>query len=146
MSEGKRKVAVVTDGASSLTPAMGLEYGVHVAPVYVTFGDRTFQAGVDLEADEFYRRLRSSQRLPTTAQPTAHDFIRLCTMLSQEAEEIVIVVISPQMSATLDSALAAKAQLPGIPIHVIDSRSVSLGLGLMAIAAARAAAAGQDAA
>jgi len=145
MSQEKRKVAVVTDGACSLTPATGQEYGVHVAPVYVTFGDKTFQAGVNLDADEFYRLLRSSPRLPMTAQPTAQDFERLFRALAQQAEAIVAVVISPHMSATLDSALAAKAQLPDIPIHVIDSRSVSIGLGMMAIAAARAAAAGQDA-
>ncbi len=117
MSQEKRKVAVVTDGACSLTPALGREYGVHVAPVYVTFGDRTWQAGVNLDADEFYRLLRSSGRLPMTAQPTAQDFERLFKALAQQAEAIVAVVISPHMSATLDSALAAKAQLPDIPIH-----------------------------
>ena len=73
MSQKNQKVAVVTDGASSLTPAQGLEYGIHVAPVYVNFSDKTYQAGVDLDAGEFYRLLRASKQLPTTAQPTAQD-------------------------------------------------------------------------
>lgn len=145
MSQKKHKVAVVTDGASSLTPAQGLEYGVHVAPVYLNFPDKTYLAGVDLDAGEFYRLLRASKQLPTTAQPTAQDFIRLYTDLAKQAETIVTVVISHHMSATLQSALAAQEEFSEVPVHVIDSQSVSLGLGLQAIAAARAAAQGQDA-
>lgn len=145
MSQKNQKVAIVTDGASSLTPAQGLQYGVHVAPVYVNFADKTYQAGVDLAAGEFYRLLRANKQLPTTAQPTAQDFIRLYTDLARQAETIVTVVVSHHMSATLQSALSAQEQFSEIPVHVIDSQSVSHGLGLQAIAAARAAAAGQNA-
>jgi len=63
----KQKVAVVTDGTSSLTPAMGKEYGLHVAPVYVTFNGQTYLSGVNLDAAEFYRLLRANKNLPTTA-------------------------------------------------------------------------------
>lgn len=145
MSQKIQKVVIVTDGASSLTPAQGLEFGVHVAPVYANFPDKAYLAGVDLDASEFYRLLRANKKLPTTAQPTAQDFISLYTDLAGQAEAIVTVVISHQMSATLDSALAAQKQFSEIPIHIIDSHSVSLGLALQALAAARAAADGQDA-
>lgn len=141
----KKKVAVVTDGASSLTPAQGEGYGVHVAPVYVNFGENTFLAGVDLEAGEFYQKLRASKNLPTTAQPTAQDFIKIYTGLADEVDDIVTVVISPHMSATLQSAEMANEQFKDVPVHIVNSESVSLGLGMMAIAAARAAAEGQDA-
>jgi DegV family protein with EDD domain len=145
MSEPKRKVAVVTDGTSSLTQAMGQEYGIHVVPMYVIFGTQTYRDGVDLDAELFYRLLRGSKQLPTTSQPTVADFVQTYTELSHQAEAIVSIHLSPKMSATLDSAQAASQELPDVPIHVIDSRSVSMGLGLMAIAAARAAAAGQGA-
>jgi DegV family protein with EDD domain len=145
MSEPKRKVAVVTDGTSSLTQAMGQEYGVHVAPIYVMFGTQTYRDGIDLDAESFYSLLRDSEQLPTTSQPTVVDFVQMYTDLSHQAEAIVSIHVSPKMSATLDSALLASKELPDVPIHVIDSRTVSMGLGLMAIAAARAAAAGQDA-
>jgi DegV family protein with EDD domain len=115
-------------------------------PIYVTFGTQTYRDGIDLDADLFYRLLRDSKRLPTTSQPTAADFVQMYSALSEQAEAIVSVHISQEMSATLDSARSAAAQLPHVPIYVIDSRSVSIGLSLMAIAAARAAAAGQDAA
>ena len=141
----KQKVAIVTDGASSLTPAMGKEYGLDVAPVYVTFNGETYLSGVNLDAAEFYRLLRANKKLPTTAQPTVQDFIDIYTKLAEDVDEIVTVVISHHMSATLQSALMAQEQFTAIPTHVIDSESVSLGLGMMAIAAARAAAQGQDA-
>jgi len=141
----KQKVAIVTDGASSLTPAMGKEYGLDVAPVYVTFNGETYLSGVNLDAAEFYRLLRANKKLPTTAQPTAQDFIDIYTKLAEEVDEIVTVVISHHMSATLQSALMAQEQFKTVPVHVIDSESVTLGLGMMAIAAARAAAQGQDA-
>jgi DegV family protein with EDD domain len=141
----KHKVAIITDGASSLTPAMGKEYGLHVVPVYVTFEGKTYKSGVDLDAAEFYRLLRANKNLPTTAQPTALDFVNLNTKLAEDAEEIVTVVVSHHMSATLQSAQMAQQEFSTVPVHVIDSESVSLGLGMIAIAAARAAAQGQDA-
>jgi DegV family protein with EDD domain len=141
----KHKVAIITDGASSLTPTMGKEYGLHVVPVYVTFAEKTYKSGVDLDAAEFYRLLRASKNLPTTAQPTAQDFVDLASKLAEDADEIVTVVVSHHMSATLQSALMAQQQFSTVPFHVIDSESVSLGLGMMAITAARAAAQGQDA-
>ncbi len=141
----KQKVAIVTDGACSLTPGQGEELGIYVAPVYVNINDQTYRAGVDLEASEFYRMMRASKKLPTTAQPTASDFINLYTKLADEVDEIVTVVISHHMSATLQSAEMANEQFSKVPVHIIDSESVSLGLGMMAIAAAQAAAQGQDA-
>ncbi|MEL7589958.1 MAG: DegV family protein [Anaerolineaceae bacterium] len=140
-----RKVAVVTDGACSLAPAQGEQLGVHIAPVYITFEEETFRAGIDLDDEGFYRLLRASKKLPTTAQPTVADFLKLYEKIAEEAEEIVTIVISHHMSATLQSAEMAKEQFDKVPVHIIDSESVSLGLGMMAIAAARAAEEGLDA-
>jgi DegV family protein with EDD domain len=124
---------------------MGQEHGIHVVPIYVFFGTQTYHDGVDLDAELFYRLLSAYEQLPTTSQPTPADFVEVYTALAGQAEAIVSIHISHKMSATLDSALTASKQLPDVPIHVIDSRSTSLHLGLIAIAAARAAAAGQDA-
>lgn len=146
MSAGKRKVAVVTHSTSSLTQTMGQEYGLHIVPIYVTFGSQTYRDGIDLDAAAFYHLLRDSKRLPTTAQPTPADFVQAYTALAKQAEAIVSIHLSALMSATVESARIASQQLSGVPIHVIDSRSVSMGLGLLPIAAARAAAAGQTAA
>jgi len=146
MSERTGKVAIVTDSISSLTQAMGQKYGVHVIPIYVLSGTQTLRDGIDLDAERFYRLLTTSSQLPTTSQPTTVDFLRQYTQLWPRAEAIVSIHASGKLSATVDSARAAARELPGLPIHVIDSCSVSMGQGMMAIAAARASAAGQDAA
>ena len=138
------KVAVVTDGACSLTPVQGNELGVHIAPVYLTFGDNTYRAGVDLSSQKFYELLSASKKLPTTAQPTAGDFVKIFEKLADDVDEIVTVVISHHMSATIQSVEMAKQEFDKVPVYVIDSESVSLGLGMMAIAAAGAANQGQD--
>lgn len=141
----KRKVAIVTDGACSLTPAQGEQFGIHIAPVYVAFGEKTYRAGIDLDNEEFYRFLSASKKLPTTAQPTAADFVNIYNQLAEEAEEIITIVISHHMSATIQSAEMARNLFDKVPVHIVDSETVSLGLGMMAIAAARAAEQGQDA-
>jgi DegV family protein with EDD domain len=140
-----RKVAIVTDGTCSLTPAQGEQLGIHIAPIYVTLGEKTYRAGIDLDSEEFYRFLSASKKLPTTAQPTVTDFVNIYNKLAEEAEEIVTIVISHHMSATIQSAEMAREQFDKVPVHIIDSESTSLGLGMMAIAAARAAEQGQNA-
>ena len=141
----RRKVAIVTDGACSLTPAQGEQFGIHIAPVYVAFGEKTYRAGIDLDNEGFYRFLSSSKKLPTTAQPTTADFVNIYNQLAEEAEEIITIVISHHMSATIQSAEMARNLFDKVPVHIVDSETVSLGLGMMAIAAARAAEQGQDA-
>ncbi|HNT24989.1 MAG TPA: DegV family protein [Anaerolineales bacterium] len=144
MPELKCKVAVVTDSTSSLTPAMGEKYDLHVIPEYVMFGVQSYYDGVNLDAETFYRLLKNSEKLPTTSQPSVQDFVKFYSALSEKAEAIISIHISQKMSATLDSARAACQQLPGMAIQVIDSQSVSMGLGMIAIAAARAAAEGKE--
>jgi DegV family protein with EDD domain len=93
--------------------------------------------------------LRESKQLPTTAQPTAEDFVRVYSSIweglpSTEGKSIVSIHGSEKMSASVNSARMAAESLPDIPITVIDTQSISMGVGLMVIAAARAAAAGAD--
>ena len=145
MAQAKRPVVVVTDSAASLTPEMGREYGVHIVPIYVMFGADVYRDGVDLDTEKFYHLLHSSKQLPTTSQPTAADFVEVYTRLSEQAEAIVSIHPSIKISATVDSARAASKQITAVPVHVIDSESVTVGMGLTVIMAARAAQAGQSA-
>jgi DegV family protein with EDD domain len=149
-SQAPGKVIIVTDSTSSLTPQMGQEHGVHVVPVYVMFGTQTYRDGVDLDADRFYGLLRDSEQLPTTSQPTAEDFVKAYTSIweqlpTTDGAAIVSIHGSEKLTASVNSARAAAQRLPDIPIHVIDSQSITMGLGLMALAAARASASGRDA-
>jgi DegV family protein with EDD domain len=131
---------------ASMGVAMGEEHGIHIVPLYVTFDTQQYRDDVDLDSDQFYRLLRESKQPPTTSQPTVADFINTYIALAEEATAIVSVHGSKKLSATVDSARAAAKELPDVPIHVIDTQSVSVGQALMAIEAARVAAAGREAA
>lgn len=144
MPQRRCKVAVVTDSTSSLTQAMGRALGIQVLPLYLLSDGQLYRDGVDLDSASFYKRLRARECLPTTSRPSVDDFVRVYRSLSQQADAIVSIHLSHEMSGTLDSALSASRQLPGFPIHIIDSRSMSMGLGLLAMAAARDGAAGED--
>lgn len=136
-------VALVTDSTAYIPQDLLEQYHIHVIPQYLIWRDETQLDGVSITPTAFYRRLAASDSIPTTSQPTAGDFVEFFTRLADEADAIVGVFISSQLSGTVNSALAARDMLPDLPIHVVDSQSTSMGLGFMALAAARAAAAGR---
>lgn len=145
MSEQARKpVIVVTDSTSDLPRDVVAQYRIQVVPQILMLGDKTWREGVDIDAPRFYELLRSSSQFPKTSQPSAAEFQDLFVRLSQDASGIVAILLSNDLSGTLNSAHAARAALPDLPIEVIDSRSVSMQLGFIVMAAARVAAEGGD--
>jgi DegV family protein with EDD domain len=89
--------------------------------------------------------LSKARNLPTTSQPSVGEFLEVYRSLAGQAEAIVSIHISSELSGTVASALAAREMLHDVPVHVVDSRSASMGLGMIALAAARAAAEGHNA-
>ena len=144
------RIAIVTDSTAYLPPELVAQYGIHVIPVYVHFGEETFRDGVDLSTAAFYEKLKRADALPTTSQPSVGDFLALYRRLGREAEAIVSIHISSGLSGTVASALAARqtlleeaAERGDSPpeVHVVDSLFTSAALGLLVTAAARLAAA-----
>ena len=133
-------VKVITDSTADLPPAMAKELGITVVPLNVNFGTEVYRDGVEILPDEFYQRLVSSPRLPTTSHPTVGDFLQSYEELGQTTNEIVSVHISAKMSGTLNSANQAREQYRGnCRIEIVDSQQGSLGLGMVAIATNQAA-------
>jgi DegV family protein with EDD domain len=133
------RIAIITDSTCDLPPAMVEAAGLHVVPLLVIFGQEQLQDGVDITAATFYDRLKNDPVHPSTSQPSPADFVR--AIEETGAEEVVCVLISSALSGTVSSALQAK-EMVSIPVHVVDSMSVSVGLGFAALAAARARNAG----
>ncbi len=132
-------VKIVTDSTSDLPPELATRLGITVAPLNVHFGTEMYLDGVDLSPDEFYQRLQSSSVLPTTSQPSVGAFVDLYQRLSQDADAILSIHISSLMSGTYNSAIQAKEQAEvSCPIEVVDTGQASMGLGLIAMAAAEA--------
>ena len=139
-----QKILVVTDSTAYIPDAALGGLNIPVIPLWLIWGDERFRDGVDIDPPTFYRRLRESKTFPTTSQPSAGEFIEFFQRVGTGADAIVGVFISSKLSGTVASALAAQEQLPGWTIRVVDSLSTSMGLGFPALAAARAAAAGQS--
>ena len=137
-------VRVVTDSTADLPAEVTRQWGITVVPLTVHFGQETYRNGVDITPDEFYRRLAAAPKLPTTAQPPVGAFVETYKALALGTEGILSIHISAKLSGTYNSALGAKEEVKGLcPIEVVDSLQGSLGLGLVALAAARAAQAGK---
>lgn len=141
------KIAIVTDSTSDLTPELAERHGITVVPLNVHFGHETYRDGVDLTADEFMRKMATTEKLPTTSQPAVGVFETAFRDLAKSHDEIVCLLISSKLSGTLQSAtLAAEAVAGTIPVEVVDSQNVSHALGMQAIHAATLAASGMSAA
>jgi DegV family protein with EDD domain len=134
----KMKVAVVTDSTCNLPPEYVEEHNIFVIPQIVNWDGESLLDGIDLVSGAFYERLASSPTLPTTSQPSAGEFLEFFKNVAEEAESIVAVLISDELSGTLDSARTAASMMPDYSIEIVDSRSASMGLGLMALATAEA--------
>jgi uncharacterized protein len=135
----RRPVAVVTDSSADLPDGVLDRHRISLVPLQVVFGDATFRDRVELTPDEFYRRLHQSTELPTTSQPTPADFVRVLRDAREEADEVVAVLLSASLSGTFGSAQAAVRTAGLSSVHLVDSRSASLGLGMLALRAAELA-------
>lgn len=150
-------VAIVTDSAGDWREEDFERLGIHMVPVRVHFGDTSYLDKVSLSADEFYRALQTHPEHPQTSQPPPGDFRRLYQFLLSHHPAVISIHISASVSGTYQAACSAAARVGSAageagdganratgPVIVIDSRSASLGQGLIVTYAAELARAGHD--
>jgi DegV family protein with EDD domain len=136
-------VKIVTDSGSDIPLEIAKELDITVVPVYIYFGDKAYKDGADIGPDELYKRLVEGPIYPTTTQPMPADFAKTYGTLSEDADAIVSIHLPTRMSGTYNAALQGiKIAKPKCEVHVVDSFLVSVGLGIIAMAAARVAKAG----
>jgi DegV family protein with EDD domain len=140
-------VAIVADSGSDLTPTQLREGKIRQVPLTVSFGDLSYLSPDELPPEDFWRRLIAPDSpFPHTAAPSAGQFKHAFEeAFAEGADGIVCVCLGEKISATLRSAQMAKEMLPGKQIEVMDSRSASMAIGLMAIRGAKLAAQGLSA-
>ncbi len=140
----KVKVAIVTDSVANLPADVIREHKIYVIPQIINWEGQSLLDQIDITTEEFYRRLPLSKELPKTSQPSPGQFTEHFQKVAEGAESIVAVFVSAELSGTIQSAHLGAEAMGDYPIEIVDSRSASLGLGLLAIAAARYAAEGHD--
>jgi DegV family protein with EDD domain len=137
-----RKVVIVTDSTATVPRDLIQELDIRIVPVPLSFDNQTFRDGVDITPAEIYRWLRNGKRIPTTAAPSAGDFLRVFGVAGQKASGIVSIHMSPDLSSTHNVAVAASRMVDDVPIRVVNCHTVAMGQGFVAIEAARTAATG----
>lgn len=138
-------VRIVTDSTCDIPAALEKELNIINIPVYLVFGNTSFRDNIDITTDQFYQKLLHEPIYPSTSQPTPKDFVDVFNKLSEETDGILSIHISKKLSGTINSAeQAIKIVNTKNPIEIIDSQSVSMGLGVQVIAAARMAKQGKS--
>ncbi|MGO9854283.1 MAG: DegV family protein [Acidimicrobiales bacterium] len=139
-------VFVVTDSSCDLEQDDIDAFNIEIVPLTIRFGSEEFTDRQDLSVEDFYQRLANTEDLPQTACPSPGAFEQVFrNARNADAQSVVCLTISSDLSTTFQSALTAAATCEErIVVHVVDSRTVSSGLGTLVIEAAKSAAGGAD--
>ncbi len=133
-------IAVVTDTDCSLPEDLATRYQIRQVPITVQFGEESFLTGIDVDDASLFERVDRESKLPSTAAPSPGQFLETFeNAFAAGADMILCFAVSSAVSATYSNAVTAQQMLPGRDITVVDTHSLSLGQGFMALAAARAA-------
>ncbi|TET54761.1 MAG: DegV family protein [Anaerolineales bacterium] len=134
-----QKIAVVTDSSAYIPKEAQGNLVIPWIPLWLHWDNDRFADGVDIDPPTFYQRLRNSKTFPTTSQPSAGEFMEFFKKAGEGFDAIVCVFLSSALSGTVANAQAAAREMPDLDIRIVDSKSVAMGVGFPALAAAKAA-------
>ncbi len=141
-------VAIVTDSAAALTESLLANHKIHVASMEVTVGDETFVDGPDGALDDFYARLRTTDKLPTTSAPKPGAWLEAYGVAANQADAVFCITLSASLSAAYDAARVAsemaETELPCTQITVFDSKGAAGSEALIVLECARMALTGKS--
>ncbi len=126
-------IKIVTDSTADLSPELINRYSIEIIPLSVYFGDQVYLDGKDLDPFSFMEKVKASPIFPKTGQATPADFIELFRHLLDQGHEILYVGLSSGLSGTVASASLAVQELSEAPIAIVDSKNLSMGIGILAL-------------
>jgi DegV family protein with EDD domain len=134
-----KKIVILTDSSANIPAEIQSQLNIVVMPLWLVWDGQSLKDGIDIQPDVFYQRLRDSKTLPTSSQPSLLEFKTLFQTVGKGADAIVAILVSSKISGTIASARAAADELPDLDIRIVDTLTCAMGLGLIVMAAARAA-------
>jgi DegV family protein with EDD domain len=132
------KTVIITDSTAYIPASLVQQHGIRVVPLTLVWGNETFHDGTEITPPEFYKRLKTAKIMPSTSQTTPEEFKKEFAPIIAAGDSILAILISSQLSGTVDSAVQAKAEFPNAQIEIIDTLTTAMALGYCALAAARA--------
>lgn len=137
-----RGIGIVVDSCCDLPKAILEKFDIKVVPANINIGKCSYEDGVDMTREALYRKMEEGI-IPTTSAPAPGKFLEAYRELEERARTILSIHATSKLSAIYQTAVLARSMVPEIDIRVIDSLSVSMGTGFLALAAARASEAGK---
>ncbi len=138
-----KKIAVITDTDSSLSKDTAARFGIRQVPITVHFGEDTLRTGIDIDDRLLFEKVDRLNKLPTTSAPSPGEFIEAYqAAFNNGADAVICICVSSKVSATYAAAVTAREHFQDHEIRVINSATLSLGQGFLAMIAAQAAADG----
>lgn len=134
------KIKIITDSTSDIPKDILEKLDVEIVPLTVNFQDANYKDGIDISREDFYKKLRTSNELPTTSQVSPGEFLEVFKKNLREYDHIICLSLSSVLSGTHNAATVAKDMLETDKISIIDTKVVSFALGLIVVKAAEAVA------
>ena len=133
-------IAIITDTDASLPAEVAARHGIKLVPIMIHFGEESFKSDVEMDDAALFARVDREGELPTTSAPAPGQFAEAYeAALTEGAEKIICFCVSGEVSATLGAAVVARDMFPDRDISVVDSRTLAMAQGFVALAAAEAA-------
>lgn len=123
-------IRIITDSAADYTVAEIEKGNIQCVPMFVNFGGETFADGVEITRQQFYERMEKGE-FPTTSQPAPGDFLKYFEDAKNAGDEVIAILISKELSGTLQGAELAKQMLGYDKIHIIDSRHATVSMRIL---------------
>lgn len=130
------KIKIITDSSADLPKEVFQKLNIDVLPLLINFGEESHLDGVDINIEELFEKIETSDVFPNTAQVTPPRFAEAYEKYLKQGYKIISIHLSSCMSGTYQSACLAKQMLESDDIYVVDSQNVTSGLGLLAYRAA----------
>ncbi|SHH02326.1 EDD domain protein, DegV family [Tepidibacter thalassicus DSM 15285] len=138
-------IKLITDSSCDLPENIIKEYNISVIPLNILFEDKCYLDGVDIDKKEFYKKIKNADKLPKTSSPSPDRFLK---EYNCEEENILVISLSSDLSSTYNNALIGKnmylEEHKSKRIEVVDSRTASMGLGLLVLKVAKLIKEGKD--
>lgn len=131
------KIAVMTDSTAYIPKDLVEKYNIHTVPLAVVFGDEIYREEVDISPEEFYQKVRESEKLPTTSQPSVGDAVTKLEELAKDYDAVISIHISSELSGTYNAVISAGEMVEGIKLYAFDSKISAMALGFFVLEAAK---------
>lgn len=136
-------IHIIADTTCNLSDELIQKHNIRIAPISIQFGNETFEEGIEIDRETFYKKIDEMGIIPTSAQPTPSWFAKFYEQIP-DGDSAIVLTVTAKHSGTYDSAILAKSMVPDADVTVFDTASISLGTGWMVVEAARRAEAGED--